>query len=39
MQLGWSSLRFAAAKNHVKTGEILLKRKANVYSLDPEVRQ
>ena len=39
MQIGWTSLRFAAARNHTKTGEILLERKADVYSLDDEVRQ
>ena len=39
MQIGWSPLRFAAARNHTKTGEILLERKADVYSLDHEVRQ
>ena len=38
MQIGWSPLRFAAAKNHTKTGEILLERKADMYSLDYEVR-
>ena len=39
MQIGWSALMFAAAKNHVKIGEILLERKADVYSLDHQVRQ
>ena len=39
MQIGWSPLRFAAARNYTKTGEILLERKADVYSLDHEVRQ
>ena len=39
MQIGWSPLRFAAARNHTKTGEILLDRKADVYSLDNKVRQ
>ena len=39
MQIGWSPLRFAAANKHTKTGEILLERKADVYSLDHEVRQ
>ena len=39
MQIGWSPLRFAAIKNYTKTGEILLERKADVYSLDHEVRQ
>ena len=39
MQIGWSLLRFAATINHIKTGEILLDRKADVYSLDNKVRQ